>query len=182
VADVQVVEELLEARLDLVGFDALQLQHRLDVLRDGELAEDRRFLRQVGEPEARAPVDRQVREVLAVERHRAAVDGHEAQDHVEAGGLARAVGTEQPHHLAALHRERNVGDDGALAIALHEPLGAQHGKARLRPHEREVLRRRRTRDHSALPWSVFNFAAGAAPGFASSPAPFLGGRITAFTR
>ena len=132
VADVQVVEQRLQARVDLLVLEALQLEHRADVLRDGELAEDRRFLRQVGQAQARAAEDRQVREVLAVERDAARVDRHEAQDHVEARGLARAVGAEQAHDLAALHGERDVGDHGALAVALHQALGAQHRGAAAR--------------------------------------------------
>ena len=179
----QVVEERLEARLDLLGLHALQLEDRLDVLRDGELAEDRRFLRQVRQAQARAPEDRQVREVLAVERHRAAVDGHQPEDHVEARGLARAVGAEEPHHLAAFHGERHVGDHRALAIALHQPFGAQHRGARLGLHQREALRGRGRRGghRYCVPASGLSVTPGSFG--ASAPAGlFLGGRMITFTR
>ena len=52
--------------------EALQLEDRAHVLLDRQLAEDRGLLRQVGEAQARAPVDRQVRELVAVEVDRAA--------------------------------------------------------------------------------------------------------------
>ena len=54
------VEPLLDRRR-LV--QALQLEDRLHVLLDRQAAENRSFLRQVGEAQARAAVDRQVREV-----------------------------------------------------------------------------------------------------------------------
>jgi hypothetical protein len=55
--------ELLQERLGpavlLLLADAAQpLQRRLEVLADGELAEDRRLLRQVAQAHARAPVQR----------------------------------------------------------------------------------------------------------------------------
>ena len=60
----QVLQQAVEALVDraarqrpAVGV-ALQLEHGADVLLDVELAEDRRFLRQVRQAQARAPVDR----------------------------------------------------------------------------------------------------------------------------
>ena len=52
-------------------------------------------------PEARAAVDRQVRELASVEVDRPRVGGDQADDHVEAGGLAGAVRPEQADDLAA---------------------------------------------------------------------------------
>ena len=65
--DRQVLEQRVEAVRDRVGVVLLQLEDRAHVLGDGQLAEDRRFLRQVGQAAARALVDRQPRQVLAVE-------------------------------------------------------------------------------------------------------------------
>src|SRR5205823_6303484 len=47
VRDRQVLEQRIEAIGDLVGVDALQLENRLHVLADRELAENRRLLRQI---------------------------------------------------------------------------------------------------------------------------------------
>ncbi len=131
VRDVQVLEQLLQARLDVGARQALQLEHRLHVLLDRELAEDRVLLRQVGDAQARARVDRQVRELAAVELDASGVSGDQADDHVEAGGLARAVGAEQPDHLAAGYLEGDVLHDAARLVALVQVLGAQqaHGVA-----------------------------------------------------
>src|SRR5207237_2713084 len=128
------------------------------------------------------PVDRQVREVLVVQADAAGVDRHEPQDHVEARRLARAVGPEQPYHLAALDRERDVGDDGALAIALLEPLGAQDRDARLWLHERQALRGRRGRDRHRYPFPGSGFRPRGGAFFSSASPAFFGGWMITFTR
>jgi hypothetical protein len=63
VRDRQVLEQRVEPVRDRVGVVLLQLEDRAHVLGDGELAEDRRFLRQVRQAEARALVDREPRQV-----------------------------------------------------------------------------------------------------------------------
>jgi hypothetical protein len=50
-------------------------------------------------------VDRHVRQALVVELDLAAVKRHQADHHVEAGSLARAVGAEQADDLAAADLE-----------------------------------------------------------------------------
>src|SRR5258708_23109562 len=59
VGDVQVLEQLGEARLDLLGREALQLEDRLHVLLHRQAAKHRVLLRQGGEAQARATVDPQ---------------------------------------------------------------------------------------------------------------------------
>ncbi len=77
-----------------------QLHHRHDVLAHRHAAEDRGFLRQVADAHAGALVHRLGGDVLAVQVDRAVVGGDQAGDHVEAGGLAGAVGAKQARHLA----------------------------------------------------------------------------------
>jgi hypothetical protein len=48
--DRQVLEQCIEAIAQRVGIEVLQLEDRAHVLGDGQLAEDRRFLRQVRQP------------------------------------------------------------------------------------------------------------------------------------
>src|SRR5204863_9477932 len=88
-------------------------------------AEHRIFLSHVRDPLARAALDRQMGELFAVEVDRARVHRHQPDDHVEAGGLAGAVGAEQPDHLAARHLERDILHDGAGLVALAQLLRAQ---------------------------------------------------------
>jgi hypothetical protein len=81
--------------------EALQLEDRLHVLLHRQAAEHRVLLRQVGDAEARAAVDRQVRELGLRRGGCCPRRRDQADDHVEAGGLAGAVRAEQPDHLAA---------------------------------------------------------------------------------
>src|SRR5690606_14400463 len=113
----------------------LQLEHGGDVLLDRELAEDRGLLRQVGQAQAGAAVDRQAPDRPAVELDGAAVGGHEAHDHVEAGRLSRAIGAEQADDLAALDDERDVLDHLAAVVDLHERAAFEPVALRVRPHQ-----------------------------------------------
>ena len=94
------------------------LEHRKDILLDGEPAEDRCFLRQIAEAEDRAPVHRKLGDILPVEEDPAAVRLHQPHDRIEAGRLARAVGPEEAHDLAAVNVERNVMGHGPTVIRL----------------------------------------------------------------
>src|SRR5438067_5004172 len=125
VGDVQVFQELGEARLDLLAREALQLEDRLHVLLHRQAAEHRVLLRQVGDAQARAPVDRQVRELGLVEVDVAGVDRNQPDDHVEAGGLAGAVRPEQADGFAAVDLERDVLHHGARLVTLAQALRAQ---------------------------------------------------------
>ena len=96
----------------------LQFEHGADVVFHRQLAKHRRFLRQIGQAQHGAPVDRQARDVGAVDLDRAGVRRHQADDHVERGGLAGAVRAEQADHFAAFDLQRHVAHHLALAIAL----------------------------------------------------------------
>ena len=65
--DRQVLEQRVEAVGERIRVEILQLEDGADVLGDRQLAEDRRLLRQVRQPEPRARVDRQPRQVAPVE-------------------------------------------------------------------------------------------------------------------
>src|SRR5262249_9356028 len=91
---------------------------------------------------ARAPVHGQARHVAAVEGDLTGISWDQAGDHVEHGGLAGTVGTEQAHRFAATGLQAHSLDHHAAAIALlhvddREPAWAAIGHARLvvaRPH------------------------------------------------
>src|SRR5712691_2373102 len=119
-ADRELGQERVEHRLPGFGFGLGDLENGADVLLDGEATEDRRFLRQIADAEARPAIHRQIGDVLAVELDRPGVGGNEADDDVEAGGLAGAVGAEQADDLAALHRHTDVAQHRAALKALAE--------------------------------------------------------------
>ena len=115
--------------LRLAGVVFGQLGHAHDVVAHAHAAEDRVLLRQVADAEPRALVHRQRGDVRAVDRDAARIGRDQAHDHVEAGGLARAVGTQQAddlaaaqvqadvlHHLAALERLGEVDRPQTVAL------------------------------------------------------------------
>ena len=75
---------------------------------DAHAAEDRGLLRQVADAHAGALVHGLGGDVLAVQHDAAAIGRHQAGDHIEAGGLARAIGTQKAHHLAAVQPQAHV--------------------------------------------------------------------------
>ncbi len=130
VTDVEIVQQCVQLVADHVGIAVVELQHRLHVLADRQAPEDGGLLRQVGKAEPGAAVHRHVGEPRVVQVELAAVHRHQADHHVEAGGLARTVGPEQPDHLAAADPKGNVFHHDARAIALLQAIGAQL----VRPH------------------------------------------------
>ncbi len=130
-SDLQVVEQLGQAVLDdyprqrTLLVIQLQFEDGTDVFLDRELAEDRSFLRQVGQAESRAPVNRQMRYRFAIDHDVTVVQRHQADHHVEAGRLAGAVRAEQAHDLAALHGQRDVFHDRTAAVALLQVLDTE---------------------------------------------------------
>src|SRR6266550_3462258 len=118
--DREVLEQRIETVRERVLVQVLQFEDRANILRHAELAEDRRFLREIRDATPRAPVDRQPRQILAVQLDAAAVGGNQTDDHVEARRLSGAVRTEQAHDLAARDVERNVVDDRARLVAFAE--------------------------------------------------------------
>src|SRR5207302_10986012 len=106
--DVEVLEQLDQARLDLAWLESLQFEDGLHVFLHRETPEHRILLRQIGDAQPRAAMDRQVRELGGVEVDGAGVDRYQPDAHVQTGGLAGAVGAELSYHLAAGASGRRV--------------------------------------------------------------------------
>ncbi|MDT4867008.1 hypothetical protein FQZ97_1018970 [compost metagenome] len=127
-ADVELLQQAFQL---LAAVGAIQLLAGLedghDVVGHAELAENRGFLRQVTDPCAGAAVHRQVADVVVVDQDAALVGLHQADDHVEAGGLARTVGAEQADDLPAVDAQADVTHDLAALVALGQVLGFQSG-------------------------------------------------------
>src|ERR1700728_12165 len=126
VPDTQLLEQLPEAFLAARRARvAPRLENRQYVVFHRQLAEHGRLLRQITESELRAPVHRQRGQVRPVEVDTTRIARHQADDHVEGGGLARAGGAEQSHDLAAADLERQVAHDRPGLVALGEAGGLQ---------------------------------------------------------
>src|SRR5579859_1688077 len=146
VLDVQLFEEFGDHGARALAVALAQLDHSHDVFAHAHAAEDRGLLRQIAHAHAGALVHRLRGDVLAVEVDRAIVRRDQAGDHVEAGGLAGAVGAEQAHDLAprqpqgdALHhrpaaeRLADVVDHQAFASDAWGRTDAFHLQAITRP-------------------------------------------------
>src|SRR5438094_5853285 len=123
--DAELVKQLTQAVGALLRGERERFEDREEVFLDGELAEDRRLLREIADPPARALVHRQLRHVLAAQQHRAAVWPREPDHHVKRRRLAGAVRTEEAHHVAGAHLDRDVVDDPPATKGLVQPLGPQ---------------------------------------------------------
>src|SRR3546814_3274329 len=76
------------------------------------------LLRKIADAESRAPVHRHVGDVVAIQGDPAVVGRNEAGDDIEAGGLSRAVGTEQADRLSALQGQSHTAQHRPLLEAL----------------------------------------------------------------
>jgi hypothetical protein len=110
-----------------VGLD--RLKHGANVLLDTEAAEDRGFLRQIADAEARALVHRQRCHVESVEFDAAFVGLDQAGHHIEDRRLAGAVGPEQADRFAFAHVEAHPLDDFAADEGLLQAVDRQQAPA-----------------------------------------------------
>ena len=76
------------------------------------------------------------RGIVAEHRHLAAVARAVALEDLDGGGLAGAVGPEQPEHLAAAHLDVDPAHGLVLAVALAQVAHLDRGARRSRPNHR----------------------------------------------
>ena len=123
----QFVKQLIEF---LFAPRAIQLrtifQNGEDVLLNRQLAKNRRFLRQVAKAESGPAVHRQGSQVLSIEQYPSAVRCNQPDDHVESGGLAGTIRTQQANDFAAGYLQRDSFDNFAKLVALGNILNAQN--------------------------------------------------------
>src|SRR5215217_4172784 len=121
--DRKLLEQLLEPALALGAVAHGVFENGEDIALNTHAAENGRLLRQVPHAQSSTLEERQMGDVVAIELDLAGIGAHEPHDHGEDGGLARAIGTQQPHRLAPSHRDRDIAHHGALAKTLGEALG-----------------------------------------------------------
>src|SRR5438445_4832755 len=108
---VQLRQQLARARATLEHREVERLQIGQQIFLDCQLAEPRRFLRQVAHAHPAALVHRERRDLLPFDEDAPALGGQQPDHHVEGRRLAGAVGAEQTDHLAPLDVERDVVHD-----------------------------------------------------------------------
>src|SRR5690606_30935855 len=122
--DMEFTQQRIQLALAALLVEVLaRLQDGHDVVRHAELAEDRGLLRQIADAAPCPPVHGQMGDILAVDHDVAAVGPHQTDVHVETGGLAGAVGAEEPDHLAAVALQRDILDHAAGLVGLGQMAG-----------------------------------------------------------
>src|SRR5207247_9235103 len=109
---------------------ALDVAPHLEVLEHGHLREDDPPLGHIREAAGQDLIGPQPGDLLAVEAHVPARDLHEADDALERGRLAGAVGADDAYHLARAHVEGAVMKDGHLAVARGQPVRLEQERRR----------------------------------------------------
>src|SRR2546421_2122962 len=122
---VELLQHVVGPAARFVAVHAVALEDEEQVLPDGQLAEDARFLRQVAQPHPGAAVEWQAGQVLAAQVHLALVGVEQPHHAVEAGRLPGAIGTQEAHHLAGVHVEGDPVHDLAAPEALRQTAGVQ---------------------------------------------------------
>ena len=105
-----------------------------DVVPHGQFAKHGGLLGQVTDALAGAPMHWQRGDVLGVDGDPAVIRRHQAHDHVEAGGLAGAVGAEQADNLAGANFQRNVQHHFFLLVAFCQITGPENCHPNLSRH------------------------------------------------
>src|ERR1700712_635530 len=129
VADVRDVELLKQAFQLLATSGPVELLAGLedghDVVRYRQFAEDRRFLGQIADACAGAAVHGLMTDIQVIDQYTTLVGLDQADDHIEAGGLASTVGAQKADDLTAVDGQADVTYDLAGFVSLGQVLGFQ---------------------------------------------------------
>ena len=126
-AYVQFIEQCLKFLLTASAVKVIAIFEDCEnIVFNAELAENRRFLRQVTQAQPGTFVHRFGRQVPPIEQNIAAVRRDQTNDHVKGGGLAGTIGAEQADDFATFYFERQAFDDLARLVAFGNFLDAQN--------------------------------------------------------
>ena len=122
-------EELFDAPVALLPLESLrlaatmghQLHDCMEVLLDGELAEDAGILGKVSQAKPGSLEHGHVRDVDPVETNRTVQRFDHAGDHPKGGRFAGSVGPQETDDLALVHVEIDAIDDRSFAVLFGKP-------------------------------------------------------------
>src|SRR5437763_14575417 len=149
--DVELLQQGIEIGLAATPVGLNHFQYGADIVLDVETAEDRCFLRQVADPEPSALVHRKSRDVVAVELDLSAIGLDQSGDHVEDGGLAGAIRSEQADGFPSPHMDARSRYDLTPAEAFLDPVSSEARPPSGRPDGRPASINRP--DGSLLTWA-----------------------------
>ncbi len=144
VAQIELFDELRGAVAALFPAETLCFQDGKDVLFHREFAEDAGFLRQIADAVvARTKIHGCAGDVFSSNGNATGIGAHEADDHVEAGSLARAVGAEKADNLALRDIDAHAANDFTTAIALGDAVRGKRVPRQRRAGFKKFQARRR---------------------------------------
>ena len=126
-ANVELAQERVEPRMAFgAGEIAAGFKHGQNVLGNRELAEHGSLLWEITDPCPGSFVHGRHGQIVAIKEDTSGVTLDRADNHVETGGFASAVGAEQAHYATAAYLQGDVTHHRALLVALGKVLRAQH--------------------------------------------------------
>ena len=103
----------------IVSWFARHLQHTQDIVLYAHLPEHRGFLCQIADAGLRPFVDGIVGDFLVVQVDVSCIGHNQSGCHIERGGLAGTVWSEQSHNLSLLHADGHIVHHRPLAVFFH---------------------------------------------------------------
>ena len=119
-------------RQHLQGLSRRDLRCSQHVFVDGQLGKDLGDLEGAPHAESDPQMRRNLRHVLAFEQDRPVSRGEIAADHIEEGGFAGSIGTDDGAELAAFDGHRHVPHSDQVAKPLCDVANLEHGQSELR--------------------------------------------------
>ena len=124
--DVEFLQQAFQLLAAAIAIEFLAgLEDRHDVVGYRQFTEDRRLLRKIADTCPCTTVHGLVADVQVVDQYATLVRLDQPDDHIEAGGFAGTVRTEQADDLAAVDRQADVAYHLAAFIGLGQMLGFQ---------------------------------------------------------
>jgi hypothetical protein len=118
----ELVEQGLELTTLLGPGEFGHFQHGLNIVLNAQLAKYRGFLRQVANTHAGTPVHGQPCYFLVVKEHPSFLGLYKAHHHIESGGFAGPIGTQQPYNFTLFYIYRHMVYNGTVSVNLYQVL------------------------------------------------------------
>ena len=123
VGNAELLEETRDDILLLLSGDVQGFCDGSEVLFNGELAENRGFLGQVADTEARPLIHCKTRDLGIVDKNTAGIRGNQTHDYIEGGRLACAIGPKQAHDFPLIELEIDLLDYPSASVRLAQAQG-----------------------------------------------------------
>ena len=123
---IEIIDKAFQFLHLILAWLARHLQDRQDIILHTHLAKNAGFLWQITDSGTGTLVHRITSDILIVQIHMTCIGYYQSCRHIERGGLARTIRTEQTHNLTLLYVDGYSIGNSSLTIALNQALGSQN--------------------------------------------------------